>query len=317
MNLLEKVKKTYDGTKRSLAIARNFGIKQGILDWGDSILLRGRGKLGQKCCVALHENVKKYLFEEYKYLLDEYEIVSNELIAEDCPIWIFWSQGKEKVPDIVRACIRSIEKNAGKHPVIVIDSENFGQYAELPRGVVDKMKNGKISFAHFADILRLELLYRNGGIWMDATMFASGEFASELTGEIFTIRHGLFSEFHVCKGLWSTFFLASGKNNSIIKLFRDIFYAYCEKEESIVTYFLIDCIIAMCYERLLDVSQRIDAIPVNNINVFELLPKLDWQYDENVYNNMRKSTTLFKLSYKNLPDTFVDNSFYKKIVEKN
>lgn len=317
MNMLGKVKKAYDGTKRSLDIARNFGIKQGILDWGDTILLRGRGKLGQKCCMALHENVKEYLFKEYKYLLDGYENVSNEPIVEDSPIWIFWSQGKEKAPDIVRACIHSIEKNAGKHPVIVINEENFKEYAKLPDTVIAKMKNGTISFAHFADILRLELLYRNGGIWMDATLFASGEFTGELTGGIFTIRHGLFSEFHVCKGLWSTFFLASGKNNSIIKLFRDIFYAYCEKEESIVTYFLIDCIIAMCYEKLADVRQQIDAIPVNNINVFELLPKLAWQYDENVFNNMRKNTALFKLSYKNSPDTFAADSFYKKIVVKD
>lgn len=317
MSIIHKIKKFYIGTKHSLYIAKSFGVKQGLLEWGDTVLLRSRGRLGQKCCKALHENVKAFLLDQYGYLLDEYDNVSGESIAVDSPIWIFWWQGEDKAPDIVRDCINSIKKNAEQHPVIVIDKDNFREYTDIPECLINKVIKGMISFTHFSDVLRMELLYRNGGIWMDATLFAAGKFTQNMTGEIFSVRHEKFSEFHVCKGLWSTFCFAAGKNNSIIKLVRDMLYAYCKTQDSMITYFLIDCIIALCYEHVPNVQQQIEAVPCNNSDVFELLPKLNSPYDENVYKSMRKQTDLFKLSYKNLPNSFSADSFYAKIVASN
>lgn len=60
-------------------------------------------------------------------------------------IWWCWLQGLESAPPIVKACY-----------------------------ILDKWKAGIISNTHFSDILCLELLTSRGGIWVDATVFVTG-----------------------------------------------------------------------------------------------------------------------------------------------
>lgn len=48
---------------------------------------------------------------------------SCENIDATSPIWVCWWQGKENMPDIVKACYNSIQKHACNHPVILITLE--------------------------------------------------------------------------------------------------------------------------------------------------------------------------------------------------
>lgn len=87
-------------------------------------------------------------------------------------IFTIWQQGEENAPELVKACFRSIRKNC-KQELVVLDDENIFDYITLPDTIVQKYRAGKIGRAHFADICRVELLYEHGGIWMDATAFAT------------------------------------------------------------------------------------------------------------------------------------------------
>ena len=77
------------------------------------------------------------------------------------------------VAEIVKICVESIKKNAGDHRVIILTDDNYKQYVDIPEWVEEKKKKGVISRTHYSDILRLSLLARHGGMWIDSTFYCT------------------------------------------------------------------------------------------------------------------------------------------------
>lgn len=315
--MLSKLNKAMKETQKSILIARDFGIIQGILNFCDAVIFRSKGTIGKKCAKKVQYHAATCIKKKYGYILNSFEDTEDEVISRECPIWIFWWQGLKNAPLIVQDCIRSIYKYRGKHIVVIIDKYNYKKYTQIPDYIIEKVEHGYITLTQFSDILRIDLLFQNGGIWMDSTLLAVGEFTSTINNSLYTIHHGCNAEYHICRGLWSGFFLASGKNNSVMKLIRDIFFEYWKNERTLITYFLIDCIIAICYEEIPAFKRIINDIPLNNQNVFSLMPILGEVYDSDYWNELTRNTKLFKLSYKNKLDTFHPSSYYNVIINQN
>ncbi len=87
-------------------------------------------------------------------------------------IYTMWLQGEDKAPPLVQACFASIRKYCSQE-LVILDENTIFDYITLPEVIVQKYKAGKIARAHFADICRVELLYRHGGIWLDSTAFVT------------------------------------------------------------------------------------------------------------------------------------------------
>lgn len=87
-------------------------------------------------------------------------------------IFSIWLQGKEKAPEIVKACWASIKANCSNE-LVILDEETLGEWISIPERIIKKWKDGKIRHAHFTDICRVELLYKYGGIWFDSTCFVN------------------------------------------------------------------------------------------------------------------------------------------------
>ena len=77
------------------------------------------------------------------------------------------------MPPIVQSCFQSLCSHAGNHLVHLITQENISKYVTIPDYILRKVQEGKISFTHFSDILRMCLLYEHGGLWIDATVYVS------------------------------------------------------------------------------------------------------------------------------------------------
>lgn len=52
----------------------------------------------------------------------------------------------------------------------MIDNGNWRDYVELPEYIIQRWDKKQISPAHFTDLLRLQLLIKYGGTWIDATV---------------------------------------------------------------------------------------------------------------------------------------------------
>ncbi len=139
---------------------------------------------------AVRSDVISNIIPRYfkRYLPAAAKVVEQPVIKDDKneKIWTIWLQGERKAPKLVKACFNSVRKNC-KQELVVLDEETIFDYISLPQEIIDKYKRGMIAHAHFADICRVELLYEHGGIWLDATAFATAPIPSWIIKEDFFV----------------------------------------------------------------------------------------------------------------------------------
>lgn len=84
-----------------------------------------------------HETVLQYLENSFGDFFESYDYdapLPPSDPALEGKIWMCWWQGEENAPEIVRACIDSVRRNASGHEVVVITDENLSDYAIFPIG---------------------------------------------------------------------------------------------------------------------------------------------------------------------------------------
>lgn len=266
---------------------------------------------------------KEYLKSTYAEVFQKYKALPqmslNRKISVDAPIWTFWYQGEKNAPYPVEHCLQSIRRNAGNHPVYVLDKDNYTQYVELPDYVLRKFYSREISIAHLSDILRIALLRQYGGIWLDSTFYMTGELQKELYDcSFFSVSQGGKRTWDVAKDLWSLSFLAAGEDNDLIRYCYDLLMAYWEKEDVLIGYLLLDCIIASAFEECPAIESMIRKIPPNNPGIFDFLgPIRNSQVNEEDYRKMMQGTYLHKLTYKKdmYPKIDGKKTFFGRLIE--
>lgn len=78
-------------------------------------------------------------------------------------IWTYWEG--DTVPILVIKCIEKIRQLNPSYKLVMLNQDNLSEY--LPDF---DCKDVDMPIANKTDLLRLELLYKYGGIWMDATV---------------------------------------------------------------------------------------------------------------------------------------------------
>lgn len=88
-------------------------------------------------------------------------------------VWVCWFQGIENAPNLVKKCYKSLQENLYDKEIVLITSENMNKYVQFPNYIIEKWNAGLITNTHMTDLLRLELLIRYGGMWVDATVLCT------------------------------------------------------------------------------------------------------------------------------------------------
>lgn len=211
-----------------------------ILNWFWSPSAVRRRRRGD----ATSKAVMKYLQRYVPYVRN----IPEDGPAEEEPERIFsiWLQGEENAPAIVKACFRSMRKFC-RQELVVLDSNNLGDWIELPSYIMDKWKRGCIRPAHFSDICRTELLYRHGGVWMDATGFMTAPVPESIMNEDFFIFMSGDSVSGSYAFVQNCFFRAR-KGNYLLKAWNTAIRTYWEYENSTVDYFVHQMLFRLAVE---------------------------------------------------------------------
>ena len=235
------------------------------------------------------KNDFEFLVDKYKYLIE------NETnIPEDSPIWMMWYQGIENAPPIVKTCFASIFKNRGKHPIYILNKNNINKYLRLPRYIIEKFKKGIIRMAHFSDIIRMGLLLKYGGYWIDSSYFITTPL-EKVNTNFFTLkpRHCFVQNHPFIDCSFSINFLAVPKNSFIAAYSFASLLFYWKKYNSTICYFLLDYIFKIAYNKLSKFKKIIDDQPYIECDIFSLYYELNKVYDKNTfkcpYNKLNKS----------------------------
>lgn len=226
----------------------------------------------------------------------------REIIGSNSTIWVCWWQGEEKMPDVVKICYRSIKKMSGKHPVVLITDYNCKDYVKLPQFIWDKYAAGVISKTHLSDILRFYLLKEYGGIWMDITNFITAEIDTfvPVESDFFSYKH-ITSYNNVSRGLWTSYFNASGKGNIIPSYLYESLVNYWRITDKLEDYLLLDFIFKLGYDHIPAMKNIIDSIKLSDIGNMRKIMNKKW--NEKEWKRYFTQAPFHKLSYKKYINT--------------
>ena len=200
----------------------------------------------------------------------------------------------ENASPIVKACIHSVIINRAKHPVYIISKYNIEKYIYLPYHIKEKFNNRTFSVTHFSDIVRFALLSRYGGYWIDSTFFLNTPLI-KLNSTYFTLKlkYCWIKGHPFIKCLFSGNFMAVCKNSFIATYCYMAFLQYWKKYNSLIDYQLIDYIIHIAYINIKEFTQKINALPFIECNIFLLAENFN-----SSYNKSHFLCSYNKLSYK-------------------
>lgn len=203
-------------------------------------------------------------------------------------LWFCWLQGKENMPEIIRACYNSQKRYISGRDMVFIDGNNWREYVSIPDYLVVKYKKGIIPKAMFSDLIRLELLINYGGTWLDATVLCTGGYDPALMDtDIFVYRYGK------NKGL-SNWFITSCTNNPILMVIRDVLHQYWKDYNVVVNYYIFHLV----FGRLMkEYPEMIDKMPyADSYGAINLAINLHKPYNEGVWKRVNESVHFHKLT---------------------
>lgn len=244
---------------------------------------------------------KQRLEKKYRKKLDDIDKAYDKKLPHESSnkVWICWFQGIENAPELVQKCYESIKKNLISKDVVLITSENMNDYVQFPDYIMEKWKSGAITHTHLTDLLRLELLIKFGGLWLDATVFCSSP-EEDIPGYFFDSDLFFFQSLKPGRDGKSTYFsswLMSAKtNNKVLVATRELCYEYWKKNNKMDDYFLLHDFLSMVLEKYEDDWKKI--VPRDNATPHILLLRLFEEYDEKIWDGVKEQTQFHKLSYK-------------------
>lgn len=209
-----------------------------------------------------------------------------------------WLQGEDNAPELVKACIRSMRRHLAQ-PLVVLDEKNLFDWVDIPDYVVRKWKEGKIGHAHFCDVCRVDLLYRHGGVWLDATDFVTQAIPERIMKEDFF----MFMSGSKIRGSYSfvqNCFIRSRKGNPLISIWRDSILNYWKHENSVINYFTHHLLFKTAVEnnpiaeRLFKKMPREEQDPTHEL----WFKHLNDQYTEELYHECTKDSFFQKTNFK-------------------
>lgn len=243
---------------------------------------------------------KKIIFGEiakiYKHI--KFEKNSELIKVKNLKIWVYWGQGFDNAPALVKKCLLEMKKNL-KYDVIELDENNFSEYINIPEHIIIKLKKGIITRTHFSDILRLNLLSQYGGIWIDSTCLITSEMNSFIKHNNNIISCKLKdSNRYVSHERWSSWLIGTKYINSEFKKMSLFLDYYWQKNNELIHYYLIDYLLLYEYEKNKDFRKKIDNIELLSFSPFELINNIEKKCNISEFQQLYNEHFINKLSWK-------------------
>ncbi len=247
------------------------------------------------------------------------ELTFGEIEKSDrINIWIFWHQGWESAPQIVKDCRVTTEKylDSKKYNVHYLTKDNYTSFVKFPKWITDKLSSGTIDLTKFSDLLRAALLYNFGGVWMDATIFITNPIDEKIRDwRYYTIKrlpeHPMYC---ISRHQWSGFFMSANTSKALFyKELSILQMEYWRRENGAMDYLLIDYQMALIFRNHPDTAKEWENIPQNNTESLFIENNLNIKYDSDKWEEIKKGTSIFKVTYK-IPLSDDPDTYYNRVV---
>lgn len=284
------------------------------------LLLLGKDRTALEIArLSIEFKTKSKLQKKYGKYLEEFDKVNSENDLEHISsdiIWFCWFQGLDNAPKLVRKCYESLKRNLYNHKIVVITADNITNYVDFPPYIIEKWDRGIITNTHMTDLLRLELLIKYGGTWIDATVLCTRD-EKEIPNYYFDTDLFFYQILKPgrdgCSTYMSSWYITAKSNNKILLATRYLCYKYWEKNNFLIDYFLLHDFMSIVLEKYQEDWKNV--IPVDNATPHILLLRLFEQYNIELWQSIVEQSPFHKLSYKfSKEQEQTEGTFYKKIV---
>ena len=247
-----------------------------------------------------------------QYLKDMPVVVPEDCVPERLPkeyVFSIWLQGEEKAPKIVKSCWESIRRHCNKE-LVILDAESIGKWIDLPEGFMERWRRGKIKACHVADLCRVELLWKYGGYWMDATDYMCHSMPEFIEKEPFFM--------YMSDEGWNFYiqncFIRSYAHHPLMGAWREIIRTYWEQHAFAFDYFLPHRLFRHMVLSNKHLSEMFSQMPKICHDITHVLwwNLRDLPFDEETFRQVTSEAAFQKVEYKVLsakeprPGTFAD-----------
>lgn len=279
---------------------KSFRLVIAMLSFSAFFAQRIKCKLSDLLLRERNKRILNYLKHKYSDVINNMKDIADNGIdgTNNRIIWVCWWQGKDNMDALTKSCLDSIVKHSNGAKVIMITKDNYSEYANIPNHIISKLNHGIISFTHFSDILRMNLLYFHGGFWLDVTVLLTADVPNELFTTPLFSRKGEKYGFYVSDCKWAGFMIGGQKGCILFQFMCEMFNEYWKRENRLIDYYLIDYLIKLGYMELHSIHSLIDAIPYNNPQLHSLEKLMNVPYNESEFHRITTDTSFHKLSRK-------------------
>ena len=264
-----------------------------------------QGVLNDKIIKSQISYRKKWLRKYYSKELSQWKVLSENAVkptdTDNMPIWFCWFQGKATMPELQKCLYQRLLENSGNHNVIFVDMPYVINNNIVPQNVLDDFNDGIIGPAFFSDIVRVCLLERSGGLWIDSTVLVTKKIPDSVFERPMYNVKGLkdfpFSQ-RIPDGLnWQSYFLGSFPHSLFTTLLKKMLLKYTADKLPLIDYFLVFYLAQILREDIPCIRKEFAEIPDNNVLCEQLGPGCESLNNQDVFLDILHSNTyVFKLS---------------------
>ncbi len=296
--IINRINNTKKKWRSDSKFSKRFAWYRVVYELGGRI---GLNRIAQLAKRKKDKYILNYLYSDLKQIIEKYDkdYCDGERVT-DAPIWVCWLAGYDAAPPLVKKCIDSIIYNSGSHPVNIITENNIASFLSVPEWILNKVKNNSIGPAHFSDYLRVCLLEKYGGLWLDATIFCPVPIPTWFFDfPLFTCKSEYQETGFISHYEWTTFCLGGWKGNSFYSFLKEALELYWKRTGEAIDYLLFDYLIYIARENIYGVKRQLDAVPVNTPHRDDLQAAMNASIEaKDFWNIIQSDTQLYKLSWR-------------------
>lgn len=254
-------------------------------------------KLNNKAIRDKNTAILDYLSRYYKRC-NKTQYISSKNKYKNC-IWTAWLQGEDNAPEVIRLTIASKYKCANGHDVIVLTNENIGNYISVPEPIQIKYNNGKLGNAHYSDIVRMMILAKYGGVWLDATMLLHEPLDEKaFSSSFYSIGFNKEYSKYISNNRWIVSIIGGNSNSKYLKLISIMLNSYWIEHEVPIDYFVFDYLIALIYENDDTFKQIVNSLPKMTYYSNDISSIINEKYDKETFSKYMLENHIYRLTYK-------------------
>lgn len=283
----------------------------------DIILRNSSTDTRRELCSVL-DNIE---FEKYEVFCDSSLSAIKPSKDSKINIFIFWYEGWNTggVPKVLLKCKTNLLKFYECQPfynIVFLDQYNIFEYVYKEDILYSEFLNKKVSIQTLSDLLRLAVLLKHGGIWLDSTILFLGdkfdfrnlyyysEFNSILNENFNPKRYHCFASYKGYEQYWCTFMLSAWKQSNIVDRAYNFLKYYIKEQNYKNIYFSLDLAIMFA-------TYKTNGVSFNKCG-YEVYEIMQSYYD---FSYKNKSTLFYKSSPFKM-NWRIDTTRHIKAIEK-